>query len=307
VNVTCARAPPRRPCRGGDGRSRRDGAPPRTRAPSLAAAVAASGGRVPFASVIPIRDKNPTVRFPVVTVALLVVNVAVWLFYQVPDLATSVVESGYFPCEPDNSCPPGGPPGPPWPVDAVTSMFMHGSWIHIAGNMLFLWIFGNNVEDRLGRIGFTGFYLASGFAATALQSFVTLHFGTPEDAVIPNVGASGAIAGVLGAYIVLFPSAQVQTLIFLWWFVRVAVLPASLLLGWWFLLQIISGFIGLGGFAAQGGVAYFAHIGGFAAGWLLVRVFAAGRPALNPYDDLRIPRVDDLYRPPRRRNDRWWD
>jgi membrane associated rhomboid family serine protease len=230
--------------------------------------------------VIPIRDKNPTVRFPVVTVALLVVNVAVWLFYQVPDLATSVVESGYFPCEPDNSCPPGGPPGPPWPVDAVTSMFMHGSWIHIAGNMLFLWIFGNNVEDRLGRIGFTGFYLASGFAATALQSFVTLRFGTPEDAVIPNVGASGAIAGVLGAYLVLFPRARVLSLFF-FFLITVFEIPAVWFLGVWFLFQLWQGGFDLlaPSGSGTGGVAFFAHIGGFAFGALVaVLLFRRGPP-----------------------------
>ena len=130
-----------------------------------------------FRADVPIRDNIPTRRFPVVTVTLIAINAAVWILYQLPDLDKAVVESGWIPCEVNGTC---DPPGPSWPIDAVTSMFMHGSWIHIIGNMLFLWIFGNNIEDRIGRVRFIVFYFAAGFAATALQTFITLRFGTPK-------------------------------------------------------------------------------------------------------------------------------
>jgi rhomboid family protein len=227
--------------------------------------------------VLPLKDNIPTRRFPVVTVTLIAINAAVWLFYQLPDLERSVVDSGYFPCEPDGAC---DAPGPEWPVDAVTSIFMHGSWIHIIGNMLFLWIFGNNVEDTMGRVRFTVFYFSCGFAATALQTFVTLQFGVPEDAQIPNVGASGAIAGVLGAYFLLFPHARVLSFVILIIILVPIELPAMVFLGIWFLFQLWQG-----GFdllaptgPGTGGVAFFAHIGGFVFGMLTVYLFTGGRP-----------------------------
>jgi membrane associated rhomboid family serine protease len=158
--------------------------------------------------VIPLHDNVPTRSFPLVTLALIAVNAAVWLLYQVPDLDRSVVELGFFPCEVEGSC---REHGEPWPVNAVTAMFLHGGWLHIIGNMLFLWIFGNNVEDAMGRLPFLVFYLLAGLAATALQAWVTLALGSPAAAEIPNVGASGAIAGVLGAYFVLFPFARVSS------------------------------------------------------------------------------------------------
>ena len=226
--------------------------------------------------MIPLRDNNPTRHFPVVTVAFIAMNVAVWLFYQLPDLEGSVIRSGFFPCEVENAC---RAPGPGWQVDAVTSMFMHGSWIHIIGNMLFLWIFGNNVEDSMGRVRFVAFYLLSGFAATALQSFVTFQFGTAEDTVVPNVGASGAIAGVLGAYLLLFPHARVLTIILLFVIVPIEV-PALFFLGGWFVFQLWQGGFDL--FAptgsGTGGVAFFAHIGGFVFGLLTIYLFAGRRP-----------------------------
>jgi membrane associated rhomboid family serine protease len=225
--------------------------------------------------MIPIRDNIPTRRFPIVTVTLIAVNTAVWLFYQLPDLGTSVVEAGWVPCEIDGTC---DPPGPGWPVDAVTSMFMHGSWIHIIGNMLFLWIFGNNVEDRLGRARFVAFYFAAGFAATAMQTFVTLRFGTLEDGFIPNVGASGAIAGVLGAYFLLYPNARVLSIVILVVVLVPFEVPAVVFLGVWILFQLWQG-----GFdllaptgSGSGGIAFFAHIGGFAFG-LLVGLVLRGR------------------------------
>ena len=146
--------------------------------------------------MLPLRDNAPTRHFPIVTLALIAANVAVWVLYQLPDLEGSVNELAYHPCEVEDSC---SVIGEDWPLTALTSMFMHGSWMHLIGNMLFLWIFGNNVEDALGRVRFLGFYLIGGFAATALQTFVTLSYGSDAEATIPNVGASGAVSAVLGA------------------------------------------------------------------------------------------------------------
>jgi membrane associated rhomboid family serine protease len=158
-----------------------------------------------------------------------------------------------------------------------TAMFMHGSILHLAGNMLFLWIFGNNVEDAMGRIKFIVFYFLAGFAATALQTLVTLTTGPAEDATIPFLGASGAISGVLGAYFVLLPQASVLTLVFL--FLPIMI-PAWVFLVIWFGFQLISSSASLQHPEAGGGVAFFAHIGGFVFGLLAVRLFASrGRPA----------------------------
>jgi membrane associated rhomboid family serine protease len=159
-------------------------------------------------------------------------------------------------------------------------MFMHGSWEHILGNMLFLWIFGNNVEDALGSVRFLFWYLAAGVVATAVQSFVTLDFGTVRDASVPNIGASGAIAGVLGAYFVLLPRAKVLTLIF---FFILREIPAVWFLGIWILLQVWQGGIGITHPNETGGVAVFAHIGGFAFGFLTIRFVAKRRPLQPSY------------------------
>ncbi len=236
--------------------------------------------------MIPLKDNIPTARRPVVTIALILVNAAVWLFYELPSLDRRVYEAGWVPCDMQDTCPRQlqaflDANGPPWPADALTSMFMHGSWVHIAGNMLFLWIFGNNVEDRMGRTRFLGFYLAAGLAATALQTFVTLQFGTAQDTEIPNVGASGAIAGVLGAYFLLYPRARVLTFAILVFVFVPFEVPAVLFLGLWFLFQLWQG-----GFdmlaptgSGQGGVAFFAHIGGFVFGVLVVLLFRLRPPA----------------------------
>jgi membrane associated rhomboid family serine protease len=157
-------------------------------------------------------------------------------------------------------------------------MFMHASWLHIIGNMLFLWIFGNNVEDSLGRVRFFFWYIAAGLAAAFTQTFVTLQFSDPIGSSIPNVGASGAIAGVLGAYLLLLPDAMVLTVFFFIFFFIVRQLPAYLFLGIWFIFQLWEG-----GFAVLhpqtgGGVAFFAHIGGFAFGALTVTLVAKRRP-----------------------------
>ena len=228
--------------------------------------------------MFPIKDNIPTRRFPVWTVSLIALNVAVWLFYELPNLDRAVLESAFFPCEVDNACIA---PGGPWQLDALTSMFMHGSWIHLLGNMLFLWIFGNNVEDAMGRLRFPLFYLASGFAATALQTWITLRFGAPGDAEVPTVGASGAIAGVLGAYFILYPHARVLTFAILVFVFVPFELPAVFFLGLWFLFQLWQGgfdLIAPSGGIGEGGVAFFAHIGGFVFGFLTAKLFTAGRP-----------------------------
>jgi membrane associated rhomboid family serine protease len=227
--------------------------------------------------LFPLKDNVPTRSFPIVTVVLIAANFAVWILYQLPNLNRSVTELAYQPCEVVSSCPPGAAVGEGWEVTAFTSMFMHGSWLHIIGNMLFLWIFGNNVEDAMGRVRFLIFYLLSGLAATAVQTFVTLAAGTDAAAAVPNLGASGAVSGVLGAYLVLLPRASVLTLL-LYFLVEV---PAFLFLGFWFGFQIWEGGFSLIEPQAGGGVAFFAHIGGFAFGALTVRLFMI-RPPLQP-------------------------
>jgi membrane associated rhomboid family serine protease len=157
-------------------------------------------------------------------------------------------------------------------------MFMHGGIVHIAGNMLFLWIFGNNVEDALGHVRFFFWYLLAGIAATALQTYVTLHWGTAQDASIPNVGASGAIAGVLGAYFVLLPRARVLTAIILGFFFIFREVPAIFFLGFWIVLQAVDGTISVTTPASGGGVAFFAHIGGFAFGAATVKLVKTREP-----------------------------
>jgi membrane associated rhomboid family serine protease len=230
--------------------------------------------------VFPIKDNVPTRSFPLVTVLLIAANAAVWIFYQLPDLEQSAVELAYQPCEVNDSCPAGTAVGEDWPVTSVTSIFMHGSWLHIIGNMLFLWIFGNNVEDAMGKVRFLVFYLLSGFAATALQTFVTLAAGTGQEAAIPNLGASGAVSGVLGAYLILLPTASVLTIVF---FIIMEV-PAFLFLGFWFLFQAWEGSFSLVQPEAGGGVAFFAHIGGFVFGAATVRLFTGrGRPLRPAY------------------------
>jgi membrane associated rhomboid family serine protease len=221
--------------------------------------------------MLPLRDNVPTRHFPVVTVALIAANVLMWVLYQLPDLQGSVDELAYHPCEVEDSC---ATVGQDWPLTSLTSMFMHGSWAHLLGNMLFLWIFGNNVEDALGRVRYLLFYLVGGLAATAAQTVVTLGWGSAQDATIPNVGASGAVSAVLGAYLLLLPRAKVLTVIF---FVLREV-PAVFFLGIWFLFQLVDGSAALMSPQEGGGVAFFAHIGGFVFGFLLVKLVQQRRP-----------------------------
>jgi len=235
--------------------------------------------------VFPIRDNAPTRRFPLVTVSLIVANVLVFLWeYRGLGLDRHVFQYGYYPCRVEGPCTQ---PytflvhHPSWPETVFTSMFMHGGILHLAGNMLFLWIFGNNVEDVMGRARFLFWYLACGIAATTLQTFVTLHYATAQDASIPNVGASGAIAGVLGAYFLLLPRARVLTAITLGFFFIFREVPAILFLGIWILFQAIEGGFSVMHPQAGGGVAFFAHIGGFVFGLATVHLVAK-RQALSP-------------------------
>jgi membrane associated rhomboid family serine protease len=229
--------------------------------------------------VLPIRDNVPTRTFPIVTVGLIVANALVWLWEVTgSSVEEDVFKYGYYPCTLDGPCLSLGPGSPhpelSWWDGAFSSMFMHGSWEHIIGNMLFLWIFGNNVEDALGRVRFLLWYLVAGLAATAAQTFVTLSFGSLEDASIPNIGASGAVSGVLGAYLVLLPTAKVLTL-FGWFPIEV---PALGYLAFWFLFQLWSGSYSILHPELGGGVAFFAHVGGFVFGALTVLLVAQRRP-----------------------------
>jgi membrane associated rhomboid family serine protease len=230
--------------------------------------------------VLPLRDNAPTRSFPVVTVALIAANLIVW-FWELggPGVERHVFEDGYYPCTVQGPChiPLAGIDPLPWWQGTFSAMFMHASWEHILGNLLFLWIFGNNIEDALGRVRFLAWYLAAGVAAMAAQSAVTIFFGTTRDASIPNVGASGAIAGVLGAYFVLLPRARVLTLIF-FGIILFREIPAIWFLGVWIGLQIWTGGLSLLHPQGANGVAFFAHIGGFAFGVLTVLLVKRRRP-----------------------------
>ncbi len=231
--------------------------------------------------MIPLYDRNPTRRFPIVTVSLIAACFLVFLYElsitmggggdaalgaffdrwgAVPSKITASIDAGHYFTQAT--------------LGIVTSIFLHGGWLHILGNMLYLWIFGNNVEDRLGRVGFLLFYLVGGIIAALTQVAID------PQSTQPLVGASGAIAAALGAYIVLFPGARILSLVFLGFFYQLLNVPALIILGFWFVLQLISGFGSLGGDTASGGVAFFAHIGGFAFGMVvgaLIRVAGAGR------------------------------
>ncbi len=232
--------------------------------------------------MIPLKDDNPLDRTPVVTFALVALNVLAFLWqidvrtlpaafqagqlleYVGQRLNETALRGGVVPYEiltftdlyPRDLVPP--------PLTVFTSMFLHGGLAHLGGNMLFLWIFGNNVEDALGRVRFVAFYLACGVAAALVQVVASALTGDIE---VPMVGASGAIAGVLAAYMVLFPKARVTTLVIIFVLIRILPLPAAFLIGMWFLVQVLQAFFGGGS-----GVAVFAHIGGFVAGYVLVRI-----------------------------------
>jgi membrane associated rhomboid family serine protease len=257
--------------------------------------------------MIPLKDHNPTERTPFVTLVFLALNVATFLLWQpladAGDPARAYVcQSVGFTTEPQGQCQQltegdlfsfchGAIPaeiteleqlstldrvcGEKSPLlSLLTSMFLHGGLLHIAGNMLYLWVFGNNVEDRLGHAGFVVFYLLAGVAAAYAQAW------SSPDSVIPMIGASGAIAGTLGAYLVMFPRARIVTLIPLFFFLQLAELPAVVVLGFWFVLQAFQGVGSLG--ADVGGVAWWAHIGGFVFGAAVALLFYRRRPRPAP-------------------------
>ncbi|MEA2397604.1 MAG: hypothetical protein QOK25_1160 [Thermoleophilaceae bacterium] len=284
--------------------------------------------------MLPLKDNIPTRRFPLITVALIAINIVMFFAFQHAHWSGSgfavseknTVEYAYIPYElthPGKHCGERAlvvdQAGREQPVTTkgaaqcegktetltdtttgaqvsarvkkvldknqpstfltiLTSMFMHGGLLHIAGNMLFLWIFGNNVEDAMGKPKFILFYLLGGLAATALQTAVG------PNSTVPNLGASGAIAAVLGGYALLYPRARVVTLIFIIFFVTVVELPALLVLGGWFLLQVIDASQPTGG---GGGVAYFAHIGGFIFGLLAIKLLA--RRVRDDYVEPKLP------------------
>ena len=238
--------------------------------------------------MLPLKDNIPTRTTPVITIAIIVICVLVYFFLQKGGLDgpsdQSVVKYSAIPYEithPGDECGltqngtvacqgepgvEGTPPSQPatW-LTVLFAMFMHGGLLHLGGNMLFLWIFGNNIEDSMGKFRFAAFYLLGGLAATAA------HVAVDPSSTTPTLGASGAIAAVLGGYALLYPRARVITLIFIIIFVTVIELPALLVLGVWFLLQLLSASSEPLG---SGGVAYFAHIGGFVFGLLFIRTFA---------------------------------
>jgi membrane associated rhomboid family serine protease len=240
--------------------------------------------------LIPLKDNMPTINFPIVTIVLIALNVGMYFFFQQGGLSLgepsgehfneNVVEYGSIPYEishPGEQCivTGGGPEGcveggetdlPPTWLTLLTSIFMHGGLLHLGGNMLFLWVFGNNIEDSMGRVKFVAFYLLGGLVATLSHTVID------TSSTIPSIGASGAVAAVLGGYALLYPRARVVTLIILIIFITVIEIPALLILGLWFLFQLYDASQPIGG--ESGGIAYFAHIGGFLFGLAVIKLFA---------------------------------
>lgn len=232
--------------------------------------------------MFPIKDNIPTDRFPLVTVALIVANVVAYFVLQgggwtITDPFAgewSLAEEAAVPCDLANRCPPGEPaPGHVSGVVSIfTAMFMHGGILHLAGNMLFLWIFGNNVEDSMGRLTFLLFYLLGGAAAMIAQTLAD------PTAAVPTVGASGAVSAVLGGYLLLYPRARVVTVIFIVFFFTLVELPAVFVLVLWFAQQLFFGAMDYTTGGVGDGVAYWAHIGGFVFGMLVIRLLARPKP-----------------------------
>jgi membrane associated rhomboid family serine protease len=231
--------------------------------------------------MFPYKDENPTVLTPYVTVGIIALNVLAWIVVQgfgmAEPLVRSVCELGLVPGELLRTAVPGSgtalAPGvicivdpEPSYITLVTSMFLHGGWFHLIGNMMFLWVFGNNIEDAMGHVRFVFFYLIGGLAAAAAQMAMN------PTSTVPMVGASGAVSAVLGAYLLLYPRVPIHTFVFLGLFATTIRLPAYVMLGYWIVLQVLGGLPSLAGMD-RGGVAFFAHIGGFAAGLVLVKVF----------------------------------
>jgi membrane associated rhomboid family serine protease len=230
--------------------------------------------------MFPYRDENQTQHPAIVTGIVIALNVVAWIFIQgagsTLELAKSVCDYGLIPGELTLSVPPGTrfpmgenlvcltDPGRQ-SSNVLTSMFLHGSWLHLLGNMWFLWIFGNNIEDSMGHLRFVVFYLLCGLAAAMAQVMAN------PSSTIPMVGASGAISGVMGAYLLLYPRVRVFAIVPIGFFITSMALPAWVMLGYWFLIQIVSGFVSIG--QQEGGVAFWAHAGGFVAGIVLIKLF----------------------------------
>ncbi len=233
---------------------------------------------------IPIRDDAPTVRKPYLTVSLIVVNSLIF-FYSISLGARGfqlfTVQFGYIPVEFVSGLELTPQLAASAYLTPFTSMFMHGGWLHLIGNMLFLWIYGNNIEDYFGPVKFLLFYIVSGLAAIALYTL----FGPSSQ--VPLVGASGAIAGVMGAYIVLHPRARITVLV-IFFFIQFVVLPAKVVLGIWFVYQLLMSMIGS---ATGGGIAWMAHVGGFAFGWAVLKLLTRGRRPRASSGDRRSYRV----------------
>lgn len=217
--------------------------------------------------MIPLKDENPSFSFPMLTVGIIGANIMVFI-YQLSlgeGLPLFIYRMGLVPYEFIHMTDLPPVTFIPIPLTLLTSIFLHGGLLHLAGNMLYLWIFGDNIEDSMGHLRFLIFYILCGTIASLLHILVN------TDSKVPTIGASGAISGVLGAYLVLYPRARVVTLLFFFYLIRIVRLPAMFFLGVWFLWQLMSA--GLGG----GGVAWFAHIGGFAGGVVLVKLFVRRR------------------------------
>lgn len=220
---------------------------------------------------IPLKDESPARRLPIVTILLIAINALVYFYSMtkgIQGFQAFIFQFGLIPVEITHFAEI--TPHIPAPVflTPLTSMFMHGGFMHLAGNMLFLWVFGNNVEDHLGPVKFIIFYLAAGL----IGDFLFIAFSPNSD--VPLVGASGAIAGIMGAYFVLYPRARILTLVFLFYFIRVIRVPAALVLGFWIFYQILMSALSSD---VGGGVAWLAHVGGFGFGWLWFRIFSGSR------------------------------
>jgi membrane associated rhomboid family serine protease len=217
--------------------------------------------------MIPLKDDIPSARLPFVTIALVAINCLVYLYLKSlggEGYEKALFRWGTIPYEISHGTELNPEMAFYIPLTLFTAMFLHGGFLHLAGNMLYLWIFGDNIEDRLGHVKFFIFYILSGLAASLL--FVL----TSPQSQIPMVGASGAIAGVLGAYMITFPKARILTLVFFGFFIRVTPIPALFLLGFWFLFQLLYALPSIG--STSSGVAFFAHVGGFLAGIVLFKI-----------------------------------
>jgi membrane associated rhomboid family serine protease len=229
--------------------------------------------------VIPLRDAQKTLSFPIVNISLIAINVCVFLYEMSlgRNLEGFIRSAAFVPAE---FFQPGSVSADVRSV--FVSMFLHGGWMHLIGNMLYLWIFGDNIEDRLGHAKYVLFYVLCGWAATLAHGFADM------SSQMPSIGASGAIAGVLGAYLLLFPQGRVLTLVPFGFFTQIRELPAVFVLGAWFVLQFFSGVLSLGAHQ-QAGVAWWAHIGGFVAGMILIKVMGQRKSSPPPPLFFRTP------------------